>query len=130
MSPKSYTMGSFLGDKLTEKTLVIFWATWCQNCKEDLILLKNLKEESKHKGFSVVAINADKPEQLNEAKKIWTESGFGTEFIADDNGKWLNRLSIDALPTYFLFNKKGEALLRFDGQVDWKDEKVLRLVFD
>lgn len=129
-SPKTYTMGSFLKERLTKRTLVIFWATWCQNCKEDLAKLKEIKESSKYEGFSVVAINADKPELIPKAKEIWSETGFNSEFIFDKDGKWLNQLSIDALPTYFLFDEKGNAILRFDGQVNWDDEKIIKLIFE
>jgi len=129
-SPKTYKMGSFLGDRLTKRTLVVFWATWCQNCKEDLVKLKDLKDVTEDKGFSVVAINADKIDMVTKAKEIWSETGFNSEFIHDQDGKWLNQLSIDALPTYFLFDEDCGAILRFDGQVDWDDEKIIKLVFE
>ncbi|MGD9856245.1 MAG: redoxin domain-containing protein, partial [Planctomycetaceae bacterium] len=39
--------------------LVIFWATWCQPCTEDLPQIKALYEEHRRNGFEVVGINID-----------------------------------------------------------------------
>src|SRR5690606_35643589 len=41
--------------------LVIFWATWCQPCTEDLPQIKALYEQYQRNGFEVVGVNVDAP---------------------------------------------------------------------
>lgn len=56
-------------DGSKKKELVIFWATWCEDCK--VKLRKQLPALNEHKDVRVIAINVDKI--LPKAKNFWKD---------------------------------------------------------
>lgn len=129
--PHEFNLGSVFSEKLTDRTLVIFWASWCATCKEDLEELKTFKTSKLPEGFSVLAVNTDEPKDLPQAKFIWSQLGIeGVDLLFDEHAEYQNLLSVDLLPSYFLFEKNGKTLLRLEGQIDLTDKKLLALLFD
>lgn len=106
--------------------LLVFWATWCPNCKENLL---NLNENLNNTNIRVWAVNLDTKEDLQEAKKLWTALNLPFDLIYDPERKSLNKFNIEILPTYS-FIKNNKYLYRIEGQPDWsKDDfqKILKL---
>ncbi|MFT4779325.1 MAG: thiol-disulfide isomerase/thioredoxin [Flavobacteriales bacterium] len=46
--------------KKNEYTLVMFWASWCHKCEQEIPVLKGVYEEYKDKGFGVIGVSVDK----------------------------------------------------------------------
>ncbi len=130
-NPHEFNLGSVFTEHLTDRTLVVFWASWCASCKEDLQELKNFKASGLPKGFSILAINIDEKKNLPQAKFIWSQLEIGDiPLLFDENAEYQNLLSVDILPAYFLFEKNGKTLLRLDGKIDLTDKKLLSLLFN
>ncbi len=129
-NPHKFNLGSVFAKHLTNRTLVIFWASWCASCQEDLKKLKKFQASNLPKDFSILAINIDTMEKLPEAKFLWNKLEIkDIKLLFDKNGDYQNLLSINVLPSYFLFEKNGKILLRLDGKVDFSDKKILSLLF-
>src|SRR5579862_6667349 len=47
-----------------------FWATWCAPCRKDMPQLLRLEAKLRSRGFELVTISADEPEQDTGAEKI------------------------------------------------------------
>lgn len=45
--------------KKNKETLVVFWASWCSHCQEEMPKLEKIYDKLKAKGVEVVAISAD-----------------------------------------------------------------------
>lgn len=106
--------------------LVVFWATWCPNCKENLL---NLNDNLKNSSIYVLAVNLDNKNAKSEAKKLWKSLNLPFELIYDPDQKSLTQFNIEILPTYS-FIKNNKYLYRIEGQPDWsKDDlqKILKL---
>lgn len=58
-------------------TLIDFWASYCNPCREDFIQMKTLYNNYKNKGFSIISVSID-----------------------DKKDKWLKALSQENLPWY------------------------------
>ena len=50
--------------------LVDFWATWCLPCRAEMPLLVKLEASLRARGFKLVTISADEPEQEAIARKF------------------------------------------------------------
>src|SRR5258708_1559858 len=48
-----------LADVKAPKTLVLFWASWCPHCQQELPLLKKLYDSIGHKNWEVLAVSID-----------------------------------------------------------------------
>ena len=55
--------------------LVDFWATWCAPCRQEMPLLAKLEGRLRDKGFRLVTISADDPEQAPAAVEFLKKSG-------------------------------------------------------
>lgn len=90
-----------------EKTLVIFYASWCPHCKDMLPQLYNLYKNQKEKEFEILAVSID------TSKTDWIN------FVRDNKLNWLNvsdikgwagrgviDYNIYATPTMFLIDKQ------------------------
>src|SRR5438477_11361742 len=50
--------------------LYSFWATWCEPCRAELPQLIKLQAKLNMRGFALVTISADEPEQEGDATKV------------------------------------------------------------
>jgi thiol-disulfide isomerase/thioredoxin len=115
---------SKLSDIQSEYTLVVFAASWCQKCTEEIPEIGNLYPKWKSEGLEVVAISLD-----NDPASFRSFFGqFPFTSICDYKmweGSIVNQYYVFASPTMFLLNKNKEILLRptsvkqMDAWVDW-----------
>jgi thiol-disulfide isomerase/thioredoxin len=107
--------------------LVNFWATWCKPCRAEMPDLVKLAERLQAKGFDMVSISADEPEQEPEARKFMAASKVpGPLFIknaADDDkfhaaieAKWMGEL-----PALILYDRNGKKVQSLFGEKPVKD---------
>ncbi|MEX0676133.1 MAG: thioredoxin-like domain-containing protein [Pirellulales bacterium] len=91
--------------------LIQYWATWCEPCKADMPLLKELR--TKYKDFEVIGVCLDNDPQamiafLKENDPRWPqlfeEGGLDSRFA--------NELGIQTLPTMILLDKQGHVVNR------------------
>ncbi|MDP5098042.1 MAG: TlpA family protein disulfide reductase, partial [Flavobacterium sp.] len=113
-----------LSDVKSKYTVVVFGASWCPKCKEELPDIAKLYSKWKSKGVEVifVALEEDRNDFINFAK------GF-TFTSYSDNKKWNSKIVKDyyvfSTPTMFLLDNKREIVLRpnsvkqMDAWVDW-----------
>ncbi len=45
--------------KKNDYTLVMFWASWCHKCEQEIPVLKGVYEQYKDKGFGVIGVSVD-----------------------------------------------------------------------
>ena len=105
-------------------TLVDFWATWCAPCRKEIPLLAQLDGRLRGKGFQLVTISADEPEQERAAVDFLKKSGIGgpaylrhakddDAFIRAVDPKWSG-----ALPAMFLYDRQGKLVKSFSGETN------------
>lgn len=115
---------SKLSDVKSKYTVLVFGASWCPKCKEELPEIVKLYSKWKSKGVEVVfiALEEDRNTFINFAKAL--------PFISySDNKKWESKIVKDyyvfSTPTMFLLDNKREIVLRpksakqMDAWVDW-----------
>lgn len=92
-------------------TAVIFWATWCKPCTEDLPQIQELYKTYQRKGFEVVGVNLDSPGAdidgyIKNYRVTWPH-------IHEEGGlesRPALEYGIISLPTMFLVDKTGKVV--------------------
>ena len=86
-----------------DKPLVIhFWATWCHTCK---IEASNIQTVSKTYEVLSVAVNSGSDAKL---QTYMSEKGLSFNVLNDSKGSWASDFKIEAYPTTFIYDGKGE----------------------
>ena len=88
--------------------LVVFWATWCKPCFEDLPKLKALYQQYQKQGFEVIGVNLDNTP--NGVKGYLQQNGMTWPQIHEAGGLESPpslAFGVISLPTMFLVDKKG-----------------------
>lgn len=106
--------------------LVNFWATWCAPCREEMPLLVKLEAAYRERGFRLVTISADEPEDARQALEFLQKmkvpapaylkrAANDDKFITAVDAQWSG-----ALPALFLYDKTGRKVRSFVGEADFK----------
>jgi thiol-disulfide isomerase/thioredoxin/uncharacterized pyridoxamine 5'-phosphate oxidase family protein len=92
-------------------TLIVFGASWCETCKEEVPKIANFYSKWKAKGVEVVFISLD---ETKEAFEQFVQLFPFTSYC--DYGKWNSPIAtsyyVFGTPTMFLLDAKREILLR------------------
>jgi len=85
------------------KPLVIhFWATWCPTCKLEA---ENIERISQDYEVLTIAVNSGEDSEIETYLK---ERGLTFKVLNDQEGKWAAQFKVEAYPTTFIYNAKGE----------------------
>ena len=85
------------------KPLVLhFWATWCPTCKLEA---SNIESVSKEYEVLTIAVNSGDDAQL---QGYMNEKELTFKVLNDKEGKWAQQFNIEAYPTTFIYDAKGE----------------------
>jgi len=104
--------------------LMNLWATWCAPCREEMPGLVKLEARFRPRGFKLITVSADEPEQEAEALQFLRQqrvpapafikrAGNDESFITGVDAKWSG-----ALPASFLFDRSGRKVRSFVGEVE------------
>jgi thiol-disulfide isomerase/thioredoxin len=113
-----------LSDIKSKYTLVVFGASWCPKCNEELPEITNLYDKWKLNGVEVVFI------AIEEDKKSFIDFSKSFPFVSyTDLKKWDSKIVNDyyvfSTPTMFILDDKREIILRpnsskqIDAWIDW-----------
>ncbi len=110
--------------------LVNFWATWCEPCRKEMPELAKLTSALAAKGFALVTISADEPEDEKAALEFLKKAGIsGPAYLkrAKNDDQFIN--SIDpkwsgALPALVLYDKTGKKAKSWTGEADLKQVRA------
>lgn len=102
---------SFKGKSL----LVMFFATWCPPCIQEIPSLIKVQKEYSKKNFSVVGISVDQEKgvvkRLVEKKSINYPVMMANKSVTRDFG------GVYGIPTAFLVNRKGQVMKKYTGYI-------------
>ncbi|MEO7049281.1 MAG: TlpA disulfide reductase family protein [Ferruginibacter sp.] len=93
-------------------TLIDFWFSHCGPCLSEFPELKSLFGKYHGKGFDIKGISIDNKENILAWKKVINQYRLPWKQYLDLNHYEAGKLNIDAFPTNFLLNEKGEIIAK------------------
>ncbi len=93
--------------------LIHYWATWCEPCKQDMTLLKQLQAKYAKRGFALIGINLDSDRAT--AVSFLKRSSLPWAQLYEPGGldsRLATELGVLTLPTMILVGKDGKVLNR------------------
>lgn len=113
-----------LGDMAGRDTLIVFWATWCPSCKEELKVLDATYKKYGKEGFNLLAINLfDDPEIV---KEYMNRNGLTFPVLLDREGAVADRYLVYAIPIGYMVDREGLIRKRFIGGIP--EEEIATLL--
>jgi len=103
------SLSDFQGKK---PVLLVFWATWCGYCKEELPDLKEFNQKYKDR-IEVVVI--DSGETKETIKDYIEENSIDFTVLLDEQREIWNKYFVRGTPAHFLINKQSQAVTAWPG---------------
>lgn len=125
--------------KDTEGKVVLynFWATWCGPCVKEFPDLVKLYSNYKDKGFTIVFISVDMPEQVETKvvpflkKQNVDFTTFYNDFKTIDNFiNYYDKNWEGAIPSTYIYDKSGNLSSKFIGNQSYEffEEEIRKLL--
>jgi thiol-disulfide isomerase/thioredoxin len=99
---------------LANKVVVVqYWATWCDQCKQDFATLKSLQNKYGKQGFQVVGVNLDS--NRDDALQVLKSSSLPWPTLHESGGfesRFANEMGVFTLPLMILVDKQGKVVSR------------------
>jgi peroxiredoxin len=87
--------------------LLVFWATWCPNCKKEIPTLKKIYQEFNPKGMKILAINVGVNDTRARAVKYKAKYKIDYPVVFDIGSRFTRSVNVQGVPTVIVVDKKG-----------------------
>jgi peroxiredoxin len=96
-------LGAYIGKK---PVLLLFWASWCTICNDEITLLKKLNGER----FKVIAVNEG--ESAWKTKRFIAMNDIGYQVVLDSDGSVAKAFQVPGVPACAIIGKSGLIVYR------------------
>lgn len=93
--------------------LLVFWNTWCDECKRDLPRINRMFKEYGPKGLVVLAINTGLNDSEKKARVYWKHYGYGFPTGYDSSFEIRKAFRVPGVPAVYLIDATG--VVRYRG---------------
>lgn len=106
--------------------LLNFWATWCLECRSEMLGFERLHRKFSTQGLAVIGINArEKTATIVDYAK---ELGLTFPLVLDPSGKINSTYGVIGLPTTFLIGRNGGAVAVAIGPREWSGNPARSII--
>jgi cytochrome c biogenesis protein CcmG, thiol:disulfide interchange protein DsbE len=116
-----------LTDLRGKVVLVNFWASWCLECRPELLALERLHRELARQGLAIVGVNVR--EKTDTVRRYARGSSLTFPLVLDPDGTINARYGVLGLPATFLVGRDGRAVAFAIGPREWGGAPA-RALFD
>lgn len=93
--------------KDNNSVLLIFWATWCPVCKEEIPKVNTIYETFHPQGLEVIAIDVGINDSLKRVKRYVKKYGLSYPVVFDEGSSVTKQFGVQGTPTIFIIDKRG-----------------------
>ncbi len=112
-----------LSEIKSEKTILVFWASWCPHCIDIMPVLQEYYKPEKNDKIEIVAISIDANEQdFEEAVKTHGLNWINIAELKGWNGPIVEEYGIAATPSIFILDKDKKILSKPTNKVKLRKE--------
>jgi thiol-disulfide isomerase/thioredoxin len=104
-------------------TLLIFFGTWCRDCRKELPVLAKLEAELKSRNIQVILVSDEETDVLQDFS-----SSIPLSFQLCKLKGSFKENSIYTLPTSYLFCSNGDVFKKQTGAIEWTKELLSNFV--
>lgn len=108
--------------------LIVFWASFCGICREELPQVSKLAAEMAPSGLSVLAISVDDDRTDAVVRMIASTLDPALTVLRDPTGVVADAYQSFAIPDAILVNREGTIVWRSTGPTEWSNLKIRELV--
>jgi thiol-disulfide isomerase/thioredoxin len=106
-----------------KNAVVIFSASWCRDCREEIPALEMMKQALGNNDFHFITLTDDSFEKI-ERFKVATASTFDYYKLKNS----LKENNIHSIPTAYIINKKGEIVFSHVGNYSWNTPETIKKI--
>jgi thiol-disulfide isomerase/thioredoxin len=108
--------------------LVVFWASWCAPCVQEMVDLDILQKDFRKLPFAVLAISEDY-QGVKAIESFYKINNIRhLPILYDYRNSLFNAFGVAGMPTSFLINEDGMNVATFKGLVNWYDDDVRSII--
>jgi peroxiredoxin len=111
-----------LSEHRGEVVAILFWASWCGECRRELERFEQLRKTYAAAGFAVLSVNLDQDPAL--ARSVAAAAGVGYPVLIDASKDVSKAYRADDLPLLVLVDRHGVVRARHDA-LDEREERGL-----
>jgi peroxiredoxin len=104
-----------LTDYRGRNVAITFWASWCGPCRLEMPVLRGFYQRARKQSsdFEILAISLDS--EAEDAAKAAAELKMPFLVLHDADGKVSDKYGVEAIPTLFVVDKKGDLIYTSTG---------------
>ena len=96
--------------------VLVFWATWCQPCQQELTKMDALHEAMQPRGLRIYAVSIDGPDTSSQVMPWVQREGYRFEVLLDRETEVLTRFNPRGdIPYYVVLDADGKILKDHQG---------------
>lgn len=100
-------------------TLLVFWATCCAPCKNELTTLSKVYDTwQKETKINIVAVSVDLPRYANGVAPFIKNNNWKYDVYLDVDRHLMHAMNANSTPHSFLLNEKGEIIWEKEGFIN------------
>jgi peroxiredoxin len=112
-----------------EVFVLVFWATWCQPCQQELTKMDALHGTMKARGLRIYAISIDGPDTVSQVVPWVQREGYRFEVLLDRETEVLTRYNPRGdIPYYVVLDAQGKVLKDHQGYVSGDVDDLARFL--
>ena len=109
--------------------VVVFWASWCLQCVEELVSLDKLLSDLEYneiKDVELIPLSIDFKNQEFLKNLLDSNQIKNLKLYSDKNKELMSYLAVHSLPTSFIINPDSKIIFRSTQHIDWSDPIMLQ----
>jgi thiol-disulfide isomerase/thioredoxin len=120
-----------LREKLGRVVIINFWASWCVDCRKEMLILDEIYRENQASGLEIIGVSIDRKRELKKVLQIAARASYPNSMLLD--AKETGFETPNTIPLSYVINKEGRltaTLTGSGGKLDKKDfEEAIRPLF-
>lgn len=105
-----------LADLAGRPVWIVFWATWCPPCKDEMPALSAAAETYADAGLAMLAISVEEP--TGEVEAFVDKLDLRMRVLTDPRGRSMRQWAVFGLPTHYLVAPSGSIAWRWFGPLE------------
>lgn len=105
--------------------IIVFWATWCDSCKNELVFLKTLYKRYSSRGMEILSISIDTSETAGEALSILRKYSIDYPSVFDTDNLASQSLNpTGSVPYTVIIDRSARVVYRKEGFFSGDIERI------